>query len=130
MKKTLIILLTIFSIIAIILVVQVKNYNTEKLRIANQVEKYANIKDKVILGTDVATIINRVEDDNKNNTNQIDVKIKFLESDEIYSMEPIVKQGIEKFIQNYGGKYFKCTSIEYNGKKITNIWIEEFSQTK
>jgi len=127
MKKTIILICTILLVIITIFVVQVKNYNTENQRLQRQKEVYEAYNGKTIFGNDVATIINKVADDNQKNTQKIEVKIQFLESDDTYSSEQILKQGIEKFIQNYGSRTFKCSNIDYDGKRITTIWIEEIS---
>lgn len=127
MKKFILLCITFLIVLLTVLTVQVKQYNTEQKRLASQSTFYEEHKDKTIFGTDVATIINKAVDDNANNSHSVEVKIKFLESEETYSMEPIIKQGIETFIQHYGGKTFTCNKIDYEGQKITTIWIEEIS---
>ncbi len=122
-----ILLVTCFFILTAVITVQVKQYNTQQKRLATQATFYEEYKDKTVFGTDVATIINKAVDDNAKNSHSIEVKIKFLESEEMYSMEPIIKQGIQTFIQHYGEKTFTCTQIDYEAHKITTIWIEEIS---
>jgi len=125
MKRNIILLLTILLVLTIIVAVQAQRYYTENQKIQQQAQTYEAYKDTIIFGTDVATIINKIADENAHNTNQIEVKLQFLESDQIYSMEPIIKQGIENFVQYYGARPFQCTNIDYEGKRITTLWIEE-----
>ena len=66
-----------------------------------------------IMGTDLATIINKAVDNNKNNEikqdnkgkyinndeNSINIDVKMLDKDETYTMETFYNGGIEKFVQ-------------------------------
>ena len=78
----------------------------------------------------MASIVNKTLDKNEKNNvkknnngyyinndeNSIIIEIKFKDSDEIFKIEQISKNGIENFIKLYSNFYFKCTKIEYHQK--------------
>lgn len=130
MKKSIVIVLTIFLIILIVVSYFLWD-GQRKIENANRINKeYNTYYDKTILGTDLASIINKTIDQNEKNkiekneknvyqeneTNSIKIYIKFLESDDTYLMEAISNRGIDNFIKNYSSMNFKCTSIEYHEK--------------
>ena len=94
-------------------------------------------------GTDVASLINKIQDENTknkieknskgfyiaNDTNSIKLNIKFLEKDDIIEFESITKNGTDAFIRYFGAMEFKCTSIEYHNK-TGKIAYMHFVQTK
>ena len=57
----------------------------------------------------------------------ISVTIKFLELDKNISIEAIEKQGVDRFIKNFGAETFKCTEIEYypNAKGVKSMHFEQ-----
>ena len=97
-----------------------------------------------IMGTDLATIINKAVDNNKNNEikqdnkgkyinndeNSINIDVKMLDKDETYTMETFYNGGIEKFVQYYGTIQFKCTKIEYHKttNKVKYMLFEQITQ--
>ena len=105
-------------------------------------EKYLN---EEVLGSDLATVINKAIDNNKrnkieknkkgkyqnNDLNSINIDIKMLDDDNsVYNMEKIYNGGIDKFIQYYGSIEFKCTKIEYHEstRKIKYMLFEQITQ--
>ena len=62
-----------------------------------------------------------------NDTNSIIVEIKFKDSDNIFRIEQIYNNGIQKFINLYSNLNFKCTKIEYHKKTnlISYMYFEE-----
>ena len=55
------------------------------------------------------------------------VEIKFKDSDNIFRIEQIYNNGIQKFINLYSNLNFKCTKIEYHKKTnlISYMYFEE-----
>ena len=131
MKKSIFIILTIFLIITIAISYFLWE-SQRRVESANRInQEYNTYYDKTILGTDVASIINKSIDQNEKNkiekdennvyleneTNSIKIYLKFLESDDTFLMEAISNRGIESFIKYYSASNFKCTSIEYHEKQ-------------
>jgi len=141
MKKIIICILSIFLIIICIVVYGVyqKNENTAQIGVDNKT--YESYENKEVLGTDIISIINKATDSNKKNDikigedgnyidngkNSIRIEIKFLELDQVITMERINNVGIEKFWSNYGALSFKCTKIEYHEKthRVKYMYFEE-----
>ena len=143
MKK---IVLLIITIIIVILAFVSYHYFNYKIKVQNENNSnkiYESFYQVNVLGTDVASLINRVQDENvknkiksdnkgffiENDTDSIKLNIKFLEQEEIIEFESIVKKGVPKFIEFFGSMEFKCTSIEYHNK-TGNIKYIHFEQTK
>lgn len=121
MKKNILIILTIGLIVLVVAVYGIFSYR-EKERNAKQVNKvYESYYQKEVLGTDVATLINKATDSNEKNgvekdnsknyidneENSIKIEVKFVEADKAISMESIQKQDIHQFIQNFSTHQFK-----------------------
>ncbi len=145
MKKNLIIISAILLSIIIICVIGIWN-NLKKItlqrKLNNEYEQYLN---KDIYGTDVATILNKAINSNKqngleqkdgkyieNDTNSIIVELVMITNEEkektkTYRMETIDKVGISEFIKNFNTAKFKITRIEYHEqtKKIKYIEISQ-----
>lgn len=143
MKK----IIVLFSIV-IILVVTVAfnyiNYTNEQ----NEIKKY-NLEfeknyQKEIYGIDLTTIINKVINNNENNnvekdqnnkyidnkTDSINIEIKMLDLDKVFTMETLYNGGMDQFVQYYANIKFKCTKIEYHKKtkKISYMYFEQISK--
>ena len=130
MKKNLFVILGFFIIIVAILSYMYFNYR-KIIILANQTNKeYESYTETTIVGSKLMTLINKAIDQNEkngveidnqnryieNDENSIKIEIKFLESDETFSMEAISKLGAEQFIKNYNSMTFKCTKKEYHEK--------------
>ena len=143
MKKIIIflaIVVIIVSIISYIYLTNKTNYEIAK-RENYQFESYYN---QEILGTEIATIINKAVDNNskneikkdnkgkyiENNENSIKVDIKFTDNNEVHNMEAIYTNGIENFVKYYGDIYFKCIKIDYhkNTNKIKYLLFEQITE--
>lgn len=141
MKKYILIIITIVLIIVAIISYKVYTYNTMQKNLANNNKTYSVFYEKNVLGTDVATLINKAIDNNKknsieknengtyinNNKNSINIDIKFKDLDEPIPMEKIDSLDSIRFVQNFGGFSFKCTKIEYH-EKTGNIKYMYFEQ--
>ena len=143
MKKILVFLVIVIIIISIISYGYLKmktNYEIAK-RENYQFESYYN---QEILGTEIATIINKIVDNNskneigkdnkgkyiENNENSMKLDIKFIDDEKIHNMEEIYINGIDKFVKYYGDINFKCTKIDYhkNTNKIKYMLFEQISE--
>ena len=114
MKKIIIFLVIVLIIVASIGYMYLNYQATyrEAQKINAQYEWY---KDKEILGTDLATLINRAVDDNtkndikKENTglyedngkDSVRIDILFTDDNEVHSMEEIYNSGTDTFMQYY-----------------------------
>ncbi len=141
--------LAIFFLILVIIVVGISymylnykaTYNQAK-RDNMQFESYYN---QEIYGTDLATIINKAVDSNKNNEIQKDNKGKYINNDKdsinidikmlddngtIYSMEKIFNGGTSTFVQYYSQIKFKCTKLQYHQKtnKVKYLLFEQITE--
>lgn len=142
MKKYIILLVGLVVIISLI-AYGYEQYKTKTNEISNNNLYYENIYNKEISVEEFATIINSAMDKNEkngltkdeksmyieNNTNSIKIDIKFIQSDEIYSIEPIYINDISKFIRIYSTSKFKCTKIDYHKKTkfVKYLYFEEIS---
>ena len=142
--KKFIILFSIILIIVAVVTINYKGFQREKNSvIAYNLEFEKNLQ-KEILGLDLTTIINKVINNNEKNnveigqdkkyinnkTNSINIDIKMIDTDKIYTMETFYNGGIEQFVQNYGSIQFKCTKIEYHKKtgKVSYLYFEQVSE--
>ena len=143
MKKIIILLSIVIIIVAVVAfnyMSYIKEYNSTLKYNLEFEENY----EKEIYGTDLTTIINKVINNNEknnvekgqdkkyinNNINSINVEIKIIDTNEVYSMETFYNGGIEQFVQNYGSIQFKCTKIEYHKKtgKVSYLYFEQISE--
>lgn len=141
MKRKLLVILGIFIIILIFVVGLLYNYDKEVKKAQSFNKQYEVYREKIILGTDLATLLNKVADYNeKSNTNKdeknryyietdtsILIEVKFLEKDEKVKMEDILLQDISNFIKYYATSRFKCTKIEYHEEngQIKSLYFEQ-----
>ena len=141
MKKHLFVLIGIFLIIIAILSFSYYNYRQVFITAQKKNKEYETYTQDAIIGSSLMTLINKVTNENEKNgiekdsknryieneENSIKIEIKFLESDDTYSMEAISKLGSEEFIKNYNNMNFKCTKKEYH-KKTNYIKYMLFKQ--
>lgn len=141
MKKNIIYIFIVFSIIAIYVSGKVVNFRESNLQIKRLNKEYEQYLNKEIYGTDIITIINTAIDNNKklkieknnennyidNETTSIKIYIKMLDTEEKYSMEIIDKVGISSFIDNFNTIKFKSSEVKYHKKtgQIAEITFEE-----
>ena len=125
MKKVIIFLVGIGIIVSIASYVYF-NYRIMTNEAKRENMQYENLYEKEIYGTELATLINKVVDDNiknevekednglykDNGKNSIRVDIQFTDDDRIHTLEEIYNGGTEVFVQYYNQIKFKCTKIE------------------
>lgn len=143
MKKIVIYILLIVLTLVAIIGANVYNYNIKKNEAIRNNKQYESFYEVEILGTDLASLINKIEDINQKNNiekdengkyidnkeNSIKLEVKFLETEEIIQLEIIKKLGMIQFIKNFGTMSFKCTKIEYHQKtgKIKYMLFEQMN---
>lgn len=141
MKKTVILIITIALVLTIAISYNILNNRNQQNSIAKANKEYESFYNIDILGTDIASLINKIDDANKknnvekdsdgiyidNNRNSIKADVKFLELEEDIPIEKIESQGINQFVQNFAAMKFRCTKIEYhkNTGAIRYMYIEQ-----
>ena len=141
MKNTLLLILAIFFIIICIISGLLININSEKEAIKKENAQYEKYLNKEILGTELATLISKLTDQNEknnikkdekgyyinNNENSIKIDLKMTTVDKTYPMEEIYNNQIINFVQNFNLIKFKCTNIEYHNAtgKVSKLVFEE-----
>lgn len=140
MKKTLIIFLIVFiSIIASFSIVlgDVRKSEQQAKQFNDYYEQYEN---KIVLGSEVATAINKAIDNNEkyqiekndkgtyinDNNYSVQIFVKLEEKGEYYTMERINKFKVTEFIRNFSLQDFKCTNILYHSstKRVSQIYFD------
>lgn len=141
MKKKLLVILGIFIIILLFVVYLLYNYRKDVIQMQSFNRQYEVYYEKTILGTDLATVLNKAMDYNQKNDsakdskdkyyieteNSLLIEIKFSEKEERVRMEDILSKEIETFISFYGAVSFKCTKIEYHesNKQVKSLYFEQ-----
>ena len=146
MKNKILLILIIFMAILAIVTYILYNYriNLQELqKINNEFKTYANTQ---MLGTELISIMNRVQDintknkiekdsdglyiDNGKNSIKLYLKLKYKEDYTTLEVEKIYDNVIKKFIKTYNTASFKCIEITYhektgNVKSLTYIETED-----
>ncbi|MCI8470931.1 MAG: hypothetical protein HFJ35_05655 [Clostridia bacterium] len=140
--------LAIFFLIVIIIVVGISylylNYKANYYTAKRENEQFVSYDGQEIYGNELTTIINKAVDNNEkneiqkdnkgkyinNDNNSIQIEIKMLDNDKIYSMETFYEGGMDKFIQYYSEIKFKCTKIEYHTvtNRVKYMLFEQITQ--
>ncbi len=130
MKKTLFIIIGVFAIIVLFLtfaLINAKSANQGLRRINREYESFLN---KNIYGTELATLINKSMEYNKekhvekdkdgffkeNNINSIKIYIKMKDSKNTYQMEKIFALGTEQFVELFNISMFRCEDLSYHNE--------------
>ena len=143
MKKIAIFLLIVIGIISTISYIYLNKINTEKIAEKENI-KFEVYKEQEIDGVQLSTLINKAIDSNlqnevrkdkigkylDNQTNSINIDIKFIDNDKTYNIEKIYNNGTEKFLAYYGSIKFKCTDVQYHNKtkKIKYMLFEQVTK--
>lgn len=141
MKQSLLIILAIIFIVICIVSGTIINLRAENKEINKYNLEYEKYLNKEILGTEIATLISKVIDQNErnniqkdengyyinNNQNSIKIDLKMITIEKTYPMETIYNNQITNFVQNFNQIKFKCTKIEYHEQtgKISRLIFEE-----
>ena len=140
MKKTLIIMLILFiAILAVVSIAVVDLQQTGKqVKQFNQI--FEEYKDKTLLGSEVASLINKAIDNNEKNQiskndkgiyqedgkYSVQIFVKLEKEGEYFTMERINALKITEFVKNFSLQDFKCTGIEYHKetKRVSKVYFE------
>lgn len=140
MKKTLIIMLILFvAILAAVSITVVDLQQTGKqVKQFNQI--FEEYKDKSLLGSEVASLINKAIDNNEKNQiskndkgiyqedgkYSVQILVKLEKEGEYFTMERINALKITEFVKNFSLQDFKCTGIEYHKetKRVSKVYFE------
>lgn len=137
MKNTILFVFAIVIIIIVILISKIYGINEINSSIKNFNLQYEEYLDKEIIGTQIATIINKAIDYNEKenltkddeNYINIDIKIIDLEKETIIEMEKFYNGGIGTFVQMYGEISFKCKEIKYaQDEKVNYLLFEQINK--
>ena len=140
MKKSLCIIIIFFIIIiglTLIFMNNIQNVYKENKKENYVYEKYLN---KEVMGTDVATLINRAVNNNEKYNIQKDDKGNYIDDDKYcikifvklqtdgkyYNMETIYSNNVAEFVKNFNLEDFKCTDITYHNstKRVATVYFE------
>ena len=143
MKKIAIFLLIIIGIVSTISYLYLNSINNQRIAQKENI-KFEIYKDEEITGAEVTTLINKainsnqqneIEKDKKgryidNETNSINIDIKFIDDDVTYNIEKIYNNGMDKFLTCYRDIKFKCVDVQYHDKtqKIKYMLFEQITQ--
>lgn len=143
MKKIAIFLLIIIGTVSTISYLYLNSINNQRIAQKENI-KFEIYKDEEITGAEVTTLINKainsnqqneVEKDKKdryvdNETNSINIDIKFIDDDVTYNIEKIYNNGMDKFLTYYRDIKFKCVDVQYHDKtqKIKYMLFEQITQ--
>ena len=143
MKKIAIFLLIIIGIVSTISYLYLNSINNQRIAQKENI-KFEIYKDEEITGAEVTTLINKainsnqqneIEKDKKgryidNETNSINIDIKFIDDDVTYNIEKIYNNGMDKFLTYYRDIKFKCVDVQYHDKtqKIKYMLFEQITQ--
>jgi len=141
MKKNILVILGIFIIILLFASYLLYNYRKDVLQIQSFNRQYESYYERTIIGTQLATVMNKAMDYNKKNdvlkdnndryylstTKSLLIEIKFLEKEKTVRMEDILLGDMENFIRFYRQANFKCTKIEYHSesKQVKSLYFEQ-----
>ena len=143
MKKIAIFLLIIIGIVSTIPYLYLNSISNQRMAQKENI-KFEIYKDEEIAGAEVTTLINKainsnqqneIEKDKKgryidNETNSINIDIKFIDDDVTYNIEKIYNNGMDKFLTYYRDIKFKCVDVQYHDKtqKIKYMLFEQITQ--
>lgn len=142
MKKTVILIIVLVSCIIISFYLAYQTYGSEKKDLSQFNSQFEGYYEKEVYGADLATIINKVIDNNTkykiekdqkgnyidNGKDSIRLEIALLDAKKVYSVEKIYSLGTERFVESYNTAKFKCTKMEYH-KKTGKVKYLLFEQT-
>lgn len=140
MKKSLYIIIIVFIIILGVTLLFLTNVQNAYKEIQKENYAYEKCLNQEVMGTEVATLINKAIDNNEKynigkdeNGNYIDdnkycikVFVKLQTNGKYYNMETIYSNNVAEFVKNFNLEDFKCTNITYHNstKKISKVYFE------
>lgn len=144
MKRSFFIILAILLTISVAITLYVYNANRIDKMATKHNQQYEMYCNKKILGTDLISLINKAIDYNEknnipkqkdsiyyvnNNTNSIQISVKFIENDKIIEMEDIAEKQTETFIKFFATSTFICNEIKYHEqtKNVQSMYFEQIN---
>ena len=143
MKNKILLIIVIFIIILCVAIYLVYNYRVNIAKSQTINNEYKAYYNKQIIGTDLASVINKTMDNNEknnipkdnsgyfieNDTNSIKVFVELIYQDDYTTLdaEQIFNKEIENFVRVYSTANFKCTKITYH-KKTSNVETITFTE--
>lgn len=143
MKNKILLIIVIFIIILCVAIYLVYNYRVNIAKSQEINNEYKSYYNKQIIGTDLASVINKTRDNNEknnipkdnsgyfieNDTNSIKVFVELIYQDDYTTLDAdqIFSKGIENFVRVYSTANFKCTKITYH-KKTSNVETVIFTE--
>lgn len=144
MKKTFLLITAIILIIIFIVLGYIFEAQAKQNQAINYNKQYETYLEQEIYGAEIATLINKVTEQNEKNnvqkdekgyyidngTNSIKIDLKMITVEETYPMELIYKNNITNFVKNFNVILFKCTNIEYHKQtgKISKLTFEQIEK--
>lgn len=144
MKKLLLILLLLFTIIIFSIYGLLTNGKMQKNTLNNYNKEYEQYLNRNINGTELATLINKVInineknniEKNKNNyyiengKDSIKIDIELLLTEKVYPMEEIYNKDTAEFVKYFSLENFRCTNIEYHIEtgKVSKMLFKQIGQ--
>lgn len=144
MKKTFLLITAIILIIIFIVLGYIFEAQAKQNQAINYNKQYETYLGQEIYGAEIATLINKVTEQNEKNnvqkdqkgyyidngTNSIKIDLKMITVEETYPMELIYKNNITNFVKNFNVILFKCTNIEYHKQtgKISKLTFEQIEK--
>jgi len=133
MKKWVALICLLFVIIVLIIAINFKNADKQRLEVAKFNLTYEEYNTSNLNGLDIITIINKAVNNNEkyniskneediyipDENNSIKIYVIFITEDlekKEFGMEIINSLGMHPFIENFGEVKFDCTDIQYHGK--------------
>ena len=128
MKKTILVVLSIFLIMIVCIYVNYK----ETLITQNQAKRFNSefefYNKASVFGTDITTVINKAIDNNEkydieknengeyipDEENSIKIYIHMIINETTYPMEKLKSTGLDDFTRYFGEVEFRCTEIKYH----------------
>lgn len=144
MKNKILIILIIFMAILAGITYIVYNYriNLQETQKINQ--EFKSYSEAQMLGTELVSIMNRVQDlnsknniakdnnniyiENEENSIKLYIELKYKDNYSKIEVEKILNDGIENFIKSYSTASFKCTQITFH-EKTGNVKTLTFTET-
>lgn len=144
MKKSFLIITAIILIIIFIVLGYIFEAQSKQNEAISYNKQYENYLGKDIYGVEIATLINKVTEQNERNnvskdengyyidngTNSIKIDLKMITVEKTYPMELIYKNDVTNFVKNFNVILFKCTNIEYHKEtgKVSKLIFEQIEK--
>lgn len=140
MKKSLYIIIILFIIILGFTLLFIINLQNIYKKIQKENYIYEKCLNKEVMGTEVASLINKAVDNNEKynigkdeNGNYVDdneycikIYVKLQTNGKYFNMESIYDNNVAEFVKNFNLENFKCTKITYHDstKRVSKVYFE------